>query len=320
MRDTPTGAGVCEFAPQNLSDLVKAAGAAEGGTRFPSGSVRYRRSTDSQHPVTPLLYTARMSLSGVFKELHQREQVLLMPNPWDAGSAKIMESLGFLALATTSSGSAAARGQRDGGLSRDTVLHAAAEIVAAVNVPVSADLENAFAEDTSGVAETFRLAADTGLAGASIEDWDGAALYDPARATERVHAAVEAAAGQLVVTARAENHIRGIDDLQDTVSRLRAYADAGADVVFAPGIATAEQIKTVVENVDVPVSVLAVPGVPPVPELRELGVRRVSTGSSWAWVAYTAMAEAGRELLDNGTFGYLDTAARDQATIDQALR
>lgn len=243
-----------------------------------------------------------------------------MPNPWDAGSAKVMESLGFPALATTSSGAAAARGLKDGGLDRDAVLRAASEIVAAVDVPVSADLENAFADDPAGVAQTFGLAVDTGLAGASVEDWDGAALYEPGHAADRVRAAVEAAAGRLVVTARAENHIRGVDDLQDTIGRLRAYAAAGADVVFAPGITTAEQIKAVVDSVEVPVSVLAVPGVPSVPELRELGVRRVSTGGAMAWVAYAAMAEAGRELLEDGTFGYLDPARHDWSVIDRALQ
>ncbi|QVQ54518.1 isocitrate lyase/phosphoenolpyruvate mutase family protein [Spiractinospora alimapuensis] len=260
-----------------------------------------------------------MTLTDTFRDLHHRDEVLLMPNPWDAGSAKVMESLGFAALATTSSGAAATLGLDDGALGRDRALRGAAEIVAAVDVPVSADLENGFADDPTGVADTFRRAVDVGLAGASIEDWDGSAIYERRHAVERVRAAVEAADGRLVVTARAENHIHGVDDFEDTLGRVQDYAAAGADVVFAPGLATADQIGALVRGVDVPVSVLAVPGVPSVPELRDLGVRRVSTGGSWAWVAYAAMAEAGRELLEQGTFGYLDGAAEDRAVVDRAL-
>ncbi|RNL85796.1 isocitrate lyase/PEP mutase family protein [Halostreptopolyspora alba] len=260
-----------------------------------------------------------MSLADAFRELHHRDEPLLIANPWDSGSAKVMESLGFRALATTSSGAAAARGRSDGGLDRDEALQAASDIAAAVGVPVSADLENGFAEDPSGVADTVRLAVEAGLAGASVEDWDGTRLYEPARAADRVRAAVEAADGRLVVTARSENHIHGIDDLSDTIGRLRSYAAAGADVVYAPGLRTADQIKEVVSGVDVPVNVLAMPGVPSVPELAELGVRRVSIGGSWAYVAYAAMAEAGREFLVEGTFGFLDAAGRGQAIVNKAF-
>jgi len=255
-------------------------------------------------------YAVRMSFADNFKELHHRDELLLMPNPWDAGSAKIMQSLGFSALATTSSGSAAARGCSDGGLSREVALRAASEIVAAVDVPVSADLENGFADDPSGVADTIRLAVEIGLAGASVEDWDGAAIYERSHATDRVRAAVAAAAGRLVITARAENHIHGVDDLNDTITRLQSYVEAGADVVFAPGLHTAEQIGTLVRSVEAPVSVLAVPGVPPVAELTNLGVRRVSTGGALAFAAYAAMADAARELRANGTFDYLAASRR----------
>lgn len=255
-------------------------------------------------------YGVRVALADTFRQLHHRDEILLMPNPWDVGSAKIMQSLGFPALATTSSGAAAARGRLDGAMGRELALREAAEIVAAVDVPVSADLENGFADDAGGVAETIELAVEIGLAGASVEDWDGAALYERRHATDRVRAAVAAAAGRLVITARAENHIRGVDDLDDTITRLQSYVEAGADVVFAPGIRSAEQIGTVVRNVEAPVSVLAVPGVPAVAELGRLGVRRVSTGGALAFASYAAMADAAGELLDHGTFGYLSASRR----------
>lgn len=260
-----------------------------------------------------------MSQTDTFRELHHRDEILLMPNPWDAGSAKVMQSLGFRALATTSSGAAAARGLLDGGMGRDLALREAAEIVAAVGVPVSADLENAFADDPRGVADTVERAVEIGLAGASVEDWDGAKLFAPQQAADRVRAAVTAAAGRLVITARAENHIRGVDDLDDTIARLRSYAAAGADVVFAPGIRTAEQIDAVVRSVDVPVSVLALPGVPPIARLTELGVRRVSTGGTLAYAAYGAMADAARELLDDGTYGFLPAGGRGRDRVNAAL-
>ena len=260
-----------------------------------------------------------MALVDTFRALHHRGDVLLMPNPPDAGAAKIMQSLGFSALATTSSGAAAARGLPDGGLNRESALHAAAEIAAAVDVPVSADLENGFAAEPAGVADTIRLAVECGLAGASVGDWDGTALYEPEHAADRVRAAASAAAGELVITARAENHLRGVSDLDDTIARLQSYVEAGADVVFAPGLNTAEQIGAVVRNVDVPVSVLAVPGVPPVAELAELGVRRVSTGGALAFAAHAALADAARELREHGTFGYLDAGGRGRVALDEAL-
>lgn len=256
-----------------------------------------------------------MSAVEQFRALHHADEILLLPNPWDVGSAQILEHLGFRALATTSSGSAAARGLLDGHLGRDAAIAHGAELAGAVDVPVSADLENCFADEPEGVAETIRRALRTGLAGASVEDWSRSAIYDRGLAVERVRAATEAAAGQLVITARAENHIHGIDDLDDTIARLQAYATAGADVVFAPGITTAEQIRAVVDSVDVPVSVLARPGCPSVAELAELGVRRVSVGGSFAFAAYAALIEAARELQDAGTYGYLEAAGRGSAMV-----
>jgi 2-methylisocitrate lyase-like PEP mutase family enzyme len=255
-----------------------------------------------------------------FRALHHADEILLTPNPWDAGSARLLEHLGFRALATTSSGSAAARGLLDGRLGREAAIAHGAELADAVGVPVSADLDNCVADEPEGVAETIRQALGTGLAGASVEDWSGTAIYDRELAVERVRAATEAAAGQLVITARAENHIHGIDDLDDTVARLQAYAAAGADVVFAPGIVTAEQIRAVVDSVDVPVSVLARPGCPSVAELAELGVRRVSVGGSFAFAAYAALVDAARELQGAGTYGYLEAAGRGSAMVRSTFR
>ncbi|MDQ2707156.1 MAG: isocitrate lyase/phosphoenolpyruvate mutase family protein [Actinomycetota bacterium] len=251
-----------------------------------------------------------MTIASQFRELHHADEILLMPNAWDAGSAKILQYLGFRAVATTSSGAAAARGQLDGGLDRDTVLSHSAELASAVDVPVSADLENCFADEPSGVAETIRRALTTGLAGASVEDWSGTAIYDPVLAAERVQAATESAGSALVITARAENHIRDVDDLDDTIARLQAYQQAGAEVLFAPGIRTREQIRAVVSSLDVPVSVLVLPGTPPVAELAELGVRRISVGGAFAFSAYGALVEAAREIQTNGTYDYWGRAGR----------
>lgn len=233
-----------------------------------------------------------------------------MPNAWDVGSARILERLGFRALASTSSGAAAARGRLDGELGRQDALAHARELAAAVEVPVSADLENCFADDPDGVAQTIDAAASTGLAGASVEDWSAGSIYDIGLAAERVRAAVDASAGRLVITARAENHIHGVDDLHDTIARLQAYEQAGADVLFAPGLRSSEEIRAVLESVESPLSILAVPGVPPVGELAELGVRRVSVGGAFAFAAYGVLADAAEELQDRGTYGYLGIAAR----------
>ena len=246
-----------------------------------------------------------------FAQLHVPGTPLLMPNPWDAGSAKLLASLGFKALATTSSGFAATLGRLDGSVSRDEAIEHSRTIAAAAGVPVSADLENGFADDADGVAETVRLAAGTGLAGCSIEDWSGAEIYEREHAAERVAAAAQAAHGgdaNLVLTARAENHIRGRDDLADTIARLQSFQEAGADVLYAPGLKTLEQIREVVTSVDRPVNVLALPGAPPVAELAQAGVARISIGGGFAFVAMGAVAEASRELLQDGTYGFWQIA------------
>jgi 2-methylisocitrate lyase-like PEP mutase family enzyme len=254
-----------------------------------------------------------------FRDLHHSGEILLMPNAWDVGSAKLLAHLGFRALATTSSGSAAALGHLDGTLGRETVLVHCGELARAVDVPVSADLENGFADDPAGVAETIRLVTTTGVVGASVEDWDGAAIYERSLAAERVRAAVEATAGSLVITARAENLIHGVHDLDDTIARLQAYQQAGADVVFAPGIRDAEQVRAVVSSVDVPVSVLARSGLPSVAELAELGARRLSVGGAFAFAAYGALVDAAHEIQGPGSYGYLEGAGRGVTAARQAF-
>ena len=251
-----------------------------------------------------------------FLRLHRRGEPLLMPNAWDAGSAGILAWLGFQALATTSSGHAATLGRLDGGVTRDEALAHAADLSAATDLPVSADLENAFADEPDGVAETIRLARESGLAGCSVEDYSGRAedpIYDHGLARERIVAAAEIAHSgpvRMVLTARAENFIRGRQDLGDTIERLQAYQEAGADVLFAPGLTTAHDIRHVVESVDRPVSVLALRGAPTTPELAALGVARVSVGGAFAFAALGALREAAEELRDRGSYDYLERSAK----------
>jgi 2-methylisocitrate lyase-like PEP mutase family enzyme len=265
-------------------------------------------------------------LANRFLSLHNRDRPLLMPNPWDRGAALLLESLGFEALATTSSGHAATLGRLDGRVTRHEAIGHAAELAEAVGVPVSADLENCFADDPEGVAETVQLAASAGLAGCSVEDYSGPEsdrIYEPELAAERVAAAAEAAHSgtrRLVLTARAENHIHGRDDLHDTISRLQSYQEAGADVLFAPGVRDAGQIRELVAAVDLPVNVLAVPGVPTVAELGELGVKRVSVGGGFAFAAYGAAVKAGRELLEEGTYGHWELSPLGGQAAHEAFK
>jgi 2-methylisocitrate lyase-like PEP mutase family enzyme len=264
-------------------------------------------------------------LSDRFLELHKRDRPLLMPNPWDRGSARLLESLGFEALATTSSGFAATLARLDGMVTRDEAIAHAREIVEAVDVPVSADLENCFADEPSEVAETVRMAVDAGLAGCSVEDFSGReseTIYDAGLAAERVEAAAEAARSgsrRLVLTARAENHIHGVDDLADTIARLQSFQEAGADVLFAPGVRALDQIRELIASVDLPVNVLVLPGMPSISELAEAGVSRISVGGAFAFAAYGAAAQAGRELLESGTYGYWETAAAGAKATREAF-
>ena len=258
-----------------------------------------------------------------FLALHRPGNPLLLPNPWDPGSARILASLGFEALATTSSGSAAALGHLDGQLSRDEALVHTAAIVAATPLPVSADLENCFADEPDAVAETITLAARTGLAGCSIEDYTGEdddPIYEVKLATERVGAAAAAAhAHGLVLTARCENHLHGRHDLGETIARLQAYAQAGADVLYAPGVRTLPDIRRIVTETDRPVNVLAMAGMPPVGELASAGVSRVSVGGAFAFCAYGALAQAATELRTSGTYEYASLAAAGRDAISRAV-
>lgn len=246
-----------------------------------------------------------------FLELHTSESPLLLPNPWDLGSARLLASLGFKALATTSGGFAASLGRLDGNVTREEAVAHAHAVAEATGLPVNGDFENCFADDPAGVAETVNLALEAGVAGCSVEDWSGSEIYDIDFAAERVAAAGEAAhAGTvpIILTARAENHAHGRHDLQDTIARLVAYQEAGADVLFAPRLRGMEQIREVLQAVDRPLNVLVWQEVPPVAELAEAGVSRVSVGSSFAFAAYGTLIEAARELQDTGTYGYLERA------------
>jgi 2-methylisocitrate lyase-like PEP mutase family enzyme len=260
-----------------------------------------------------------------FRALHHGPEPLLLPNPWDVGSAKLLASLGFAALATTSGGFAATLGRLDGSVTREEALGHAAHLAAATDLPVSADLENAFADDPAGVADTIRLAVQAGLAGCSVEDFTGqpgAPIYDIALATERVAAAAAAAGAgpvRLVLTARAENYLHGRPDLADTITRLQAYQEAGADVLYAPGLTSLEEVRQVVSAVDRPVNVLAMPGGPAVPELAAAGVRRISVGSAFAFAALGAVAEAARELREQGSYGFMALAASGRSAIRTAF-
>ena len=273
--------------------------------------------------------TAAEGMADRFLALHRRDRPLLQPNAWDAGSARLLVSLGYEAVATTSSGFAATLGRPDGSVTRDEALEHGRQLAAAVDVPVAADTENGFADDPAGVAETIRLACDTGLAGCSVEDFTRRAddpIYDVGLATERVAAAAEAAhAGptRIVLTARAENLLHGRRDLADTIARLQAYQEAGADVLFAPGLRALADIRAVVTSVDRPVNVLVVPGCPTVAELAGLaglGVARISVGGSFAFTAYAALVAAATELRDAGTYGYGAVLRDVRPVIDAALR
>jgi 2-methylisocitrate lyase-like PEP mutase family enzyme len=249
-----------------------------------------------------------------FLELHQPGDPLLMPNAWDIGSARILASLGFQAIATTSGGHAATLGLLDGSVTREEALDHAAQLSAAIDVPLSADLEDCFGREPAEVAETVRLAREAGLAGCSIEDFTrdpDDPIYPLEQAVERVAAAAQAAhdgSVRLVLTARAENHLHGRDDLQDTIARLQAYQEAGADVLYAPWLSRREDISDLVKALERPVNVLARPGAPSVGELADLGVSRISVGGAFALAALGSLVEAATELRDLGTYGFFQKA------------
>jgi 2-methylisocitrate lyase-like PEP mutase family enzyme len=248
-----------------------------------------------------------------------------MPNAWDVGSAVLFESLKFEALATTSGGFAASRGRPDGAMTRSEVLAHCSELTRAVSVPVSADLENCFADDPEGVAATIVDAIGAGLAGGSVEDFTQDRenpIYELELAAERVRAAAEAAHSggvPFVLTARAENYLHGRVDLADTIARLQAYQEAGADVLFAPRVVDPAELRQLLSAVDRPVNVLLVPGAPRVDELAELGVSRISIGGAVAAASYGLAIEAVRQLRETGTTTYWELAGVARQVMQDAF-
>ncbi len=255
--------------------------------------------------------------AAAFRALHERDGIFAIPNPWDIGTARILAKLGFEALATTSAGLAFSLGRRDGAVSRDEALAHARAIVEATPLPVSADLENGFGDAPEIAAETIRLAAGTGLVGASIEDATGdptQPIYDFGLAVDRVRAAAEAADALpfgFLLTGRAENFLHGRPNLDDTIRRLQAYQEAGAHVLYAPGLRSAEDIAAMVRSVDRPVNVvMGLQGVSlTLAELAELGVKRVSVGSALSCAALGAVLRAASEIAEHGSFTFADQAA-----------
>ncbi len=251
-----------------------------------------------------------------FQALHEREGAFIIPNPWDVGTARLLAGLGFEALATTSAGFAFSVGQRDNTIGRDQMMVHLAAIASGTELPVSADLENGFADEPEAVAETIRLAAAAGVVGGSIEDSTGrpdTPLYEIGRAAERVRAAVHVARAlpfPFTLTARAENFLVGRTDLGETIKRLQAYQEAGADVLYAPGITSEADITMVVRSVDRPVNFLmGSPGVQlSLADLSRIGVKRISVGSALTRAALGAFLRAAREMREHGTFTFTDDA------------
>lgn len=252
--------------------------------------------------------------AAAFRALHERPGIFLIPNPWDAGSAKLLASLGFEALATTSLGFAATLGRPDGAVSRGEALENCQAIAGATDLPVNADLENCYAHEPRAAAETLRLAAEAGVVGGSIEDASGDAknpIYDFQHAVERVQAAVETVRSlpiPFVLTARAENFLHGRRDLDDTIRRLQAFEKAGADVLYAPGLRDLATIRTVVSAVTRPVNVLMSSASDPtitVPQLAEAGAKRISVGGALARLALAALLRGAREMKETGGFTWV---------------
>jgi 2-methylisocitrate lyase-like PEP mutase family enzyme len=255
----------------------------------------------------------KMEKQQQFRALHERDGAFVIPNPWDIGSARLFEVLGFEALATTSSGFAYSLGRRDGQVSRDEKLAHCRALCEATSLPISADLENCFADDPKAAAETIALAAEAGLVGGSIEDATGdpaKPIYDFNHAVERVSAAAQVAKSldiPFVLTARAENFLHGRRDMDDTILRLQAFEAAGADVLYAPGPATLDEVREITGALTCPVNVLVTPlkGVT-VAELAEAGAKRISIGGAMARAIIGTLASGARQMLDEGRFDWMD--------------
>jgi 2-methylisocitrate lyase-like PEP mutase family enzyme len=261
--------------------------------------------------------STQLEKAAAFQALHSGEPFVI-PNPWDAGSARVLQALGFKALATTSSGFAFTLGRPDGNVSLEEVTEHVERLAAASELPISVDLENGYGAEPWQAAVAVTKAAEAGAVGGSIEDYDPAGhLYELPHAIERVAAAVEAARGlgwPFTLTARAENHIRGNPDLLDTIARLKAFEETGADVLYAPGLGTAEEIRAVCEAVSRPVNVLARRDLS-MAEIVEAGAQRISVGGALTWTAVTAFATAATEIRDHGDFSSLG----DGSQLDEWL-
>ena len=258
----------------------------------------------------------RAAKAEKFKELHERDGAFVIPNPWDLGSAQVLAALGFEALATTSAGFANSLGRLDGDVSPDEVIAHCWNLCASTDLPVSADLENCFAHEPGDAAKTILLGAEAGLVGGSIEDYSGNpsnTIYEFNLAVERVHAAAEVAHSlefPFMLTARAENLLHDVNDIDDTIRRLQAYEAAGADVLYAPGLKTLEEVRLVTSALSKPVNVLAtlIKGVT-VPELADAGAKRISVGGALARAAITVLIRAGLEMKNEGSFGWATGSA-----------
>jgi 2-methylisocitrate lyase-like PEP mutase family enzyme len=261
--------------------------------------------------------TTQEEKAARFRALHAGEPFVI-PNPWDAGSARVLEALGFEALATTSSGFAFTLGRLDGEATPDEVADHVARLVAATDLPISVDLENGYGAEPESAAQAIIRVAEAGAVGGSIEDYDPAGhLYDLPQATERVAAAVEAARGlgwPFTITARAENHLRGNPDLDDTITRLQAFEEAGADVLYAPGLKSPDEIRTICGSVSKPLNVLARPSLT-FAEIVEAGAQRISVGGSLTWTAVEALAAAASDIRDRGDFSSLGDGTRVRGWI-----
>ena len=259
----------------------------------------------------------------IFRTLHQRPGAFIIPNPWDIGTARMLAHLGFEALATTSAGAAFSIGRPDYGVGREAMIGHVSMLAAATELPLSADLENGFSDAPEGSAETIRMAAAAGVVGGSIEDATGSPerpIYEPGLAAEKVRAAAESARGlgfPFTLTARAENYLHGRRDLKDTITRLQAYQEAGADVLYAPGLTSKDEIATLVSSVDRPVNVLmGIAGIAMnLADLEAIGVKRVSVGGALARAAYGAFLRAAREMRAGGTFGFVEKAVDSREII-----
>jgi len=283
-------------------------------------SLALLRNSQDQRDLT---MTTQTEKGQAFRALHQRDYAFIIPNPWDIGTARLLAHLGFEALASTSAGYACSMGVRDYAVGRKAMIAHVAALASSTNLPVSADLENGFADAPEMVAETINLAAAAGVVGGSIEDATGRAehpIYEQALAAERVRAAAENARAlefPFTLTARAENYLHGRRDLRDTIQRLQAYQEAGADVLYAPGLTSEDEIATLVHSVDRPVNVLmGIPGASlNLAALSAIGVKRVSVGSALARTALSAFLRAAREMRNDGTFKFAEDAASSREIV-----